>query len=259
MMTAHQQARRDRAVGRGAGMKSQAAEYLRRADRISERFAGGQPILVGHHSERGARRDHDRMTALMRKGVTLLRASEHAASSYAGHAILSDDPDAIAALTAKAEKLETLQTIYKAVNKLVRKNDVAGIVALGVAMGHPLGESTATQLCTGGKYERGIQPYELTSINNKIKTARARILELQRAAVAAAMEPISGEIDGFAFTISEDIADNRIVIAFDRKPSREILKTLQQAAFKWSPTRGTHIRQRNNAAIYAAKYALGVV
>ena len=32
------------------------------AERYSERFAGGQPILVGHHSENKARNDHKRMT-----------------------------------------------------------------------------------------------------------------------------------------------------------------------------------------------------
>lgn len=37
------------------------------ADRIAERFAGGQPILVGHHSEKRARKDAESIDRNMRK------------------------------------------------------------------------------------------------------------------------------------------------------------------------------------------------
>lgn len=39
------------------------------ADKISERFYMGQPILVGHHSERKARKDQQRMDSYMKKSV----------------------------------------------------------------------------------------------------------------------------------------------------------------------------------------------
>ncbi len=41
--------------------------FLNAAHSISERFAYGQPILVGHHSERKARRDKSRMESAMRE------------------------------------------------------------------------------------------------------------------------------------------------------------------------------------------------
>ncbi|QCX77828.1 hypothetical protein C9F11_20980 [Streptomyces sp. YIM 121038] len=41
----------------------------KRSHEISERFHMGQPILVGHHSERGARRDHERMDTAMRTSI----------------------------------------------------------------------------------------------------------------------------------------------------------------------------------------------
>ncbi len=40
-------------------------------DQIAERFAGGQPILVGHHSERKAGKDAERIQSGMRKVVRL--------------------------------------------------------------------------------------------------------------------------------------------------------------------------------------------
>ena len=72
----------DRAADRAArfdGYQSNrhraADSYHRAADAISERFAFGQPILVGHHSERSARRDQKRMQSAMDNAV---RASETA-------------------------------------------------------------------------------------------------------------------------------------------------------------------------------------
>lgn len=53
-------------AGRHAGAASAAHD---RAHQISERFAGGQPILVGHHSERSARADRKRMDQAMRKSI----------------------------------------------------------------------------------------------------------------------------------------------------------------------------------------------
>jgi len=50
---------------------TESAERIReRVDGISERFAGGQPILVGHHSERGARADAKKIENGMRKSIS---------------------------------------------------------------------------------------------------------------------------------------------------------------------------------------------
>lgn len=54
-----------------AGSAAQSSQAARdTSDRIGERFWMGQPILVGHHSERGARRDQERMHNAMRKSIT---------------------------------------------------------------------------------------------------------------------------------------------------------------------------------------------
>ncbi|MFK0296885.1 DUF3560 domain-containing protein [Streptomyces sp. NPDC090442] len=53
-----------------AGRAAAASQSARDAsDRIGERFWMGQPILVGHHSERRARRDQERMHNAMRKSI----------------------------------------------------------------------------------------------------------------------------------------------------------------------------------------------
>lgn len=46
-----------------------ASAFHAAADQLSERFAYGQPILVGHHSEKKARKDQERMSNAMDKAV----------------------------------------------------------------------------------------------------------------------------------------------------------------------------------------------
>lgn len=54
------------------------------ADSISERFAGGQPILVGHHSERRARKDQEKMDNHLRKTIKLWETASYWKSRAAG-------------------------------------------------------------------------------------------------------------------------------------------------------------------------------
>lgn len=59
----------ERLDGYQANRLKDSEAYHRAASAISERFAMGQPILVGHHSERSARRDQKRMHSAMDKAV----------------------------------------------------------------------------------------------------------------------------------------------------------------------------------------------
>lgn len=47
------------------------------AQSVSERFATGQPILIGHHSERKARKDASRIENNMKKAVSMWETSEY--------------------------------------------------------------------------------------------------------------------------------------------------------------------------------------
>ncbi|MGI5281738.1 DUF3560 domain-containing protein [Nonomuraea polychroma] len=71
--------RRDALASKAERHAGEAAAAAQRANDLSERFAGGQPILVGHHSERGARRDQKRMDSAMRKSIEEDRVAQEAA------------------------------------------------------------------------------------------------------------------------------------------------------------------------------------
>lgn len=54
-----------------------AGHFSRVADQISERFAMGQPILIGHHSERKARKDQERAHNAQRKAIRMQETANY--------------------------------------------------------------------------------------------------------------------------------------------------------------------------------------
>ncbi len=75
--------RYDRLSAKAGRNSAEADRRFAAADHYAERFAGGQPILVGHHSERGARVAQKRIDQNMRAGVDALSKAEHAAQAAA--------------------------------------------------------------------------------------------------------------------------------------------------------------------------------
>lgn len=71
------QLKADRLDGIAERRAQQASAFSNAANEIAERFAYGQPILVGHHSERKARKDQERMKSAQDKA-----AKAHAAIDY---------------------------------------------------------------------------------------------------------------------------------------------------------------------------------
>lgn len=87
----------------------------------------GQPILVGHHSERKHRKTLERHDNYMRRSIGDSKKAEEMRSKAvnileaADDAIYSDDPDAIERLQAKLDGLEAERESIKAYNTSCRK------------------------------------------------------------------------------------------------------------------------------------------
>ena len=84
---------------------AEAGAYQRRASEISERFAMGQPILVGHHSERKARKDAEKMKAAASKATAAHDAVGYwlyRADGVERHANYKNDP------RTRARRIKTL-------------------------------------------------------------------------------------------------------------------------------------------------------
>ncbi|MDE2761565.1 MAG: DUF3560 domain-containing protein [Gemmatimonadota bacterium] len=93
------------------------------ADRIAQGIPPGQPILVGHHSEKGHRRDLDRIDRGMRKGFEHRNMAQHHRQRAAGirrqldQSIYSDDHDAAERLRERIAEREAERDRMKAINR----------------------------------------------------------------------------------------------------------------------------------------------
>jgi Domain of unknown function (DUF3560) len=76
--------RRDRLQDRAGRLAGQAQAAYQRSHQITGQIPMGQPILVGHHSERRHRRDLERADRAMRQSVELADGAETAADRAGG-------------------------------------------------------------------------------------------------------------------------------------------------------------------------------
>lgn len=106
---ARKAARIERMKARAVGKHAE-AERLRTKNDALLGVMNSTPILIGHHSEKRHRRDLARIDNDMRKGFEASKEAErlaHAASAAeSNEAISSDDPEAVAKLKAKMERLQ---------------------------------------------------------------------------------------------------------------------------------------------------------
>ena len=141
------------------------------ADEIMSHIPLGQPILVGHHSERRHRKDLARIQDGISAAVELGRKAEAQAraaneiEAQAANAIYDDDPDAIQRLSDKIAKLEAEREQMKAANAAYRKEYQAELKAMG-----PYERSQAIPF----------PGYSLQNLGGNITRARQRLARLQR-------------------------------------------------------------------------------
>ncbi len=253
-----QEAKRDRMRDRATRLDTEAKRRGDSAENMA-RAMNGQPILVGHHSEKRHRRDIERMDANMRKAVEM--SSEAAelrrrADAVGGGGISSDDENAVTKLHGRIEKKEHDRDRMKKINTLYRKRDAAGLLALN--SGFTL-EHFDTKLADAYSWEKAPFPkWQVSNLTASIRSDKKRLVELEaveeRREEAITVLVSAGIADGVRFEVIEDREDNRLVFDFESKPSRRALDLLKRHAWKWSPTRGTHVRKLSYAARTTAEW-----
>ena len=106
--------RADRFDGYGDNRRAEAHAVKATVDAIAERFADGQPILVGHHSERKARKDKERIERGMTKAVRLWDTAKYWTDRAAGalaHAKYKELP------AVRARRIKTLEADRRKVDR----------------------------------------------------------------------------------------------------------------------------------------------
>lgn len=239
-----QEARKNYYEEMAAKKRQESSALYNSAHEMAQAIPFGQPILVGHHSEGRDRNYRNRISNKFEKSFAASDTAkyyEQKAASVGKGGISSDDPDAIDKLQEKLAGLEESQRIMVAANKLIRKGDRAGLAALGFT------EAQSQKLFEGNHFgQPGFPSYRLTNNNAEIRRLKERIAHLEKVQNAA---PVEVEHEGY--TYREE--DGRCQFEFPGKPSEEIREVLKANSFKWSPSRGTWVRQLTGNGKLAAQ------
>jgi hypothetical protein len=230
--------RRQQLEERAERLRKEGEARVQRARDMASIIPFGQPILVGHHSEKGDRAYRGRIRGNFEKGFALQKAAGEAearAAAVGSGGISSDDPDAVAKLSAQLAEAEALQEAMKARNVAWRKaGNKAGRQADGTWVDPP---------CAS---------YQLSNNSANIARIKLRIEQLKKAATQEHKEV--ERQDGLK--IIENVEANRIQIVFPDKPAEPVRAILKSNGFRWAPSEGAWQRHLNNAGRYAATYAL---
>ena len=240
-------ARRERCLQKAESLKKESAKHYDTAMEMCRAIPCGQPVLIGHHSEKSDRAYRGRMAKHMEKSRELSDKAEYyadKAETIGTGGISSDDPDAILKLNEKLAKLKEKQALMKAVNSAIRLKDTAK----GDAKLRELNFSDEEIKTIREPDEYGIagfSSYELSNNSANIRRIEKRIAELK---ARQEREPVSIRGEFYEYKIE----DNRCQFIFAGKPSEEVRSFLKKHAFKWSPSRGAWVRQASKSGIFAA-------
>ena len=144
----------------------------------------GQPILVGHHSEKGHRNLLKRSRGKMDKFVEFKQKAkyydEKAASAAANTDISSDDPEALQKLKKKLIALEKNQEMMKAANKVIRAKKLTYAEKIEKLQALGFSEKQAVIVLAPNRLGGvGFQSYSLRNNNANIKRVKDRIALLE--------------------------------------------------------------------------------
>lgn len=225
-----------------AGRREKSDAAFEKARVVADGIPLGQPILVGHHSEKRHRKDVERIDAGMREGVESSKMAEHHEARAAGidaqleRTIFSDDEDAVERLQEKIDAIERECAFRTRANAAFRKAKGAPgwSKALEPELPDPDArarvEEAAARLFKTCPWERLPFPsYANANARNNARRLRARLADVKarRARGEHAMATPFG-------VVLDKIGERYCRVTFDEKPAREVLDALRLTGFQWS-------------------------
>ena len=235
--------KRERYLKLAKKYENSSIEKQNRASQMASVIPLGQPILVGHYSEKRDRNYRERIRKTMIGGIEDGNKAEYYTrkAENVGKTISSDDPEAAKQLNAKLKELEDKKEYYKEINRKIKKNE-----QLTAQEKHDVKSNNAF---LGGNT---IPQFVFTNLNSNIKRVKDRINQQ-----ASKQSQLYREDTHKNYTYIEDPQMNRVMFQFKGKPDEKVRNDLKKNGFHWSPTENAWMRQLNNSSIYKAKILMG--
>ena len=219
-----------------------------RAEKMADVIPFGQPILVGHYSEKGDRNYRDRIDKTFHKSFELTdKAKEYesrAENAASDDVIKTEDPEAIPKLEAKIAALEKKREQVKGMtDEQIWKIRWGG------------GENLLNYNPETGKRDKmpNFRAMELESVSRIIRNTKQRIADVQ---ATKKIEAVDETINGVRLHV--DQADNRVRLSFPGIPPPEVRQKLKSLGFRWSPYNKAWQAYINQYAIERARELLKV-
>lgn len=223
-----------------------------RSNELAKRFEGGQPILVGHHSESSARATQKKIHNAMDRSIQNSEKAEYfrrkAEAAENNNAISSDDPNCIQKLQDKLEKLTQRHERFKAINAYYRKHKTCkGCEEVTDALADKLDAVAKNNALNNGK---PIPDYELTNLGARLRDIKKRISSLQ---TTEAMPDETIPYGDFC-QIESDVETNRVGIRFFVEIDENLKNQLHMFGFHWAYSEQRWQKLRSPGALARAKH-----
>lgn len=245
-------ARIDRLHERAAAKAAESSELWERSSRMASVIPMGQPILVGHHSEK---RDRNYRAKIQNTAHRAIESDDYAKNlknraeaAEDNTSIFSDDPEAVVKLTERIEKATKLQETMKACNKVIKSKKLDRPQQIAKLMESTnLPEANIIKLFEPDFCGRiGFASYQLTNNNANINRMKKRLISLKNADTETKSKKY-GDIE-----LIYNIEANRVQLVFPSKPDDAIRTILKHHGFKWSRNESAWQRLLNRNGKYSA-------
>ncbi len=259
-------AKKERLAEKAQAVRKESEATYKQAKALSDIIPFGQPILVGHHSERRHRKHLDKVGNTFRKSFELNDKADYydnKADSVGTGGISSLDPEAKDKLQAKIDSLKANNEYMKTVNKFYKSlytkafkksGDEKEAFKMAVKELGETYEDAAKEIMQIVKFYAfpplaRIKPYVPS-------TVEIRRLEKRIATLESAKNIEIKEIEKPGFKVVFDTEAMYIKFIFDGKPAEEIRNVLKRNAFKWSRYNSAWVRKLTDNARFSTKYTI---
>ena len=162
--------------------ETKSIEAFEHSNSIVKCIPMGQPILVGHHSEKRHRRDLDKSWNALGKSVQESEKAEYyrqkAEAAENNNAIYTEDEDSVERLEEKIARLEKLQQAMKDRNKIVRDKKLTEEEKIAKLIETGMTEKAAQGLIVPDVCnDNGYAACYLTNNSATIRNAKKRTIE----------------------------------------------------------------------------------